>query len=80
MVGIVTVLVGTLALVTGASSGIGEATAVALDGEGAAVALAARQKDLSRRWQPVDPSAAIFGVLHVHASDRQLWDGLTVRL
>ena len=39
------VLKGTVALVTGASSGIGAATAAALAGHGAAVALAARRQD-----------------------------------
>ncbi len=36
---------GTVALITGASSGIGAATATALAGHGAAVAIAARRKD-----------------------------------
>jgi NADP-dependent 3-hydroxy acid dehydrogenase YdfG len=43
--GVKPVLDGTVALVTGASSGIGAATAAALAGQGAAVALAARRAD-----------------------------------
>jgi NADP-dependent 3-hydroxy acid dehydrogenase YdfG len=39
------VLDGTVTLVTGASSGIGAATAAALAGQGAVVALAARRAD-----------------------------------
>jgi NADP-dependent 3-hydroxy acid dehydrogenase YdfG len=51
-------LVGKVALVTGASSGIGEATALALAGAGAAVAIGARRKDrldaLAARLRYVD--------------------------
>jgi clavulanate-9-aldehyde reducatase len=57
---------GRVAAITGASSGIGEATAVALANEGAAVALAARRRDrledLAKRISDDGGTAEVFEV------------------
>ena len=57
---------GTVALVTGASSGIGEATALALAAEGAAVAVAARRRD---RLEALAEKIGGTGRVLVHETD-----------
>jgi NADP-dependent 3-hydroxy acid dehydrogenase YdfG len=73
-------LAGTVALITGASSGIGAATAIALAGQGASVALAARRKDrlgeLAERIQG-DGGAAL--VLEADVTDEEQATGTVQR-
>lgn len=62
-------LEGTVALVTGASSGIGESTALALAAEGAAVVAAARRKDRLDALAARAPDGAHIVPLEVDVTD-----------
>jgi NADP-dependent 3-hydroxy acid dehydrogenase YdfG len=65
-------LQGTTALVTGASSGIGEATAVALAQEGAAVAVAARRRErLEALAERIHRDGGTALVLETDVTDRE---------